>query len=552
MTFPDSEVVTYTYDSRMLLDSLTGTSNYVTDTQYDSAGRITSRALGSGLTPAYTYYAWNAQVSSVGQGGRLQNLLTGTLQDLNYIYDAVGNVTEIRDDVASETNTYGYDTLDRLTGWTLGSQTENYTYDSGTGNLASKAGITYTYDTNHPHAVASLSNGNTYSQDANGNQTTRVIGSDTYVLSYDAENRLIEVKKNSATIATFAYDGDGKQVKSVVNSTTTYFAGMHYQVEGGTITKYYFAGANRVAFRAGSTLYYPLSDHLGFTSLTTNNSGGLISELRYKPWGETRYTSGTTATSYRFTGQREESSFGLYFYNARWYDSSLGRFAQADTIVPNAGNSQAWDRYAYSINNPIKYVDPSGHCWGVASGIRGIPGYGTMCSNLEQGWKIATNPNASDGQQLFASAYIGVVVGAHVQLAVGVFILGCVAGHVCEAAASVGTSDEPAGIPVNQRGDPYPQVIDPRTGEPIPYPQDAEWTLPEDRTLRDGDYRQNYIDEWRERGYPEPEGGWSEYVIHHIDPLAYGGDNSFENGAPVTKDDHELFNDFWRHMQYVR
>jgi hypothetical protein len=47
------------------------------------------------------------------------------------------------------------------------------------------------------------------------------------------------------------------------------------------------------------------------------------------------------------------------FYNARWYDVSLGRFAQADTIVPPG--SQGLDRYAYTFNNPIRYVDPSGH-----------------------------------------------------------------------------------------------------------------------------------------------------------------------------------------------
>ena len=47
------------------------------------------------------------------------------------------------------------------------------------------------------------------------------------------------------------------------------------------------------------------------------------------------------------------------FYNARWYDPSLGRFAQADTIVP--GGVQGLDRYAYVQNNPLRYIDPTGH-----------------------------------------------------------------------------------------------------------------------------------------------------------------------------------------------
>ena len=74
-----------------------------------------------------------------------------------------------------------------------------------------------------------------------------------------------------------------------------------------------------------------------------------------------RYSSGTRQTRYDFTGQDSyESDFGLLFYNARFYDPQLGRFAQADTIVP--GGVQGYDRYAYVNNSPLNFVDPSGHC----------------------------------------------------------------------------------------------------------------------------------------------------------------------------------------------
>ena len=94
-------------------------------------------------------------------------------------------------------------------------------------------------------------------------------------------------------------------------------------------------------------------------------------ETRYKPWGEVRYTdlNKTLPTRYTFTGQYSyiaddatdigAAGFGLMFYNARWYDSALGRFAQADTIVP--GGVQGLDRYAYVANNPLRYIDPTGH-----------------------------------------------------------------------------------------------------------------------------------------------------------------------------------------------
>jgi RHS repeat-associated protein len=84
-------------------------------------------------------------------------------------------------------------------------------------------------------------------------------------------------------------------------------------------------------------------------------------EVRYKPWGTTRYTTGTSPTTFQFTGQRLESSFGLYFYGARWYDSYLNRWIQPDTIIPDTNNSQSYDRYAYVQNNPLKYIDPFGN-----------------------------------------------------------------------------------------------------------------------------------------------------------------------------------------------
>jgi RHS repeat-associated protein len=129
---------------------------------------------------------------------------------------------------------------------------------------------------------------------------------------------------------------------------------------GSTVRKYYYAGGVRVAMRTGEQTYYLLSDHLGSTNVTANSSGAQISKLLYKPWGETRYSTGSTPTTWRFTGQREDATIGLYFYNARYLDPQLGRFTQADTIVPEPGNPQALNRYAYVLNNPVRYTDPTG------------------------------------------------------------------------------------------------------------------------------------------------------------------------------------------------
>ena len=116
-----------------------------------------------------------------------------------------------------------------------------------------------------------------------------------------------------------------------------------------------------MAMRNGSTLKLTLSDHLGSMAVVTDLEGVRTGEVRYMPWGSDRYTYGTTPTSYRYTGQRQESYINLYWYNSRWYDPALGRFVQPDTIIPQSQGVQGNDRYAYTNNNPLKFTDSTGH-----------------------------------------------------------------------------------------------------------------------------------------------------------------------------------------------
>lgn len=99
----------------------------------------------------------------------------------------------------------------------------------------------------------------------------------------------------------FIYDGDGSRVKSEITLngvTTTYFVGSYYEKTGTSVTKYYYSGGQRVAIRKNDPLYYMFSDHLGSTSLTTDANGAKVSEMRYKSWGEVRYswTAGLSTT----------------------------------------------------------------------------------------------------------------------------------------------------------------------------------------------------------------------------------------------------------------
>jgi RHS repeat-associated protein len=248
----------------------------------------------------------------------------------------------------------------------------------------------YTYSDEKPHAVTSVDRGastDTYTYDANGNMTCRVEAGQTYVQSYNVENRMSTVLLVSGTCAdngtllagwAFTYDGDGSRVKQVYTDgistlTTYYYAGGTYEVRDdgttGTVWKYYAFAGMTVAVNDGSGLKYLLTDHLGSIVAVTDASGALLSQQRYLPFGQVRTDAGTiTQTDFGYTGQRDLDaqqnaySLGLMDYKARFYDPYITHFSQPDSIVPDLYNPQSLNRYSYVNNNPLRYTDPTGYC----------------------------------------------------------------------------------------------------------------------------------------------------------------------------------------------
>jgi len=129
---------------------------------------------------------------------------------------------------------------------------------------------------------------------------------------------------------------------------------------------YYYAGAQMIAMReltasGGNTLYFLHGDQLGSTSLTTSITGTVVSQQWYYPYGAPR-AGGGLPTQRTYTGQIADEGVGsLMYFNARYMSPLLGRFVSADTIVPNLFDPQSLNRYSYSLSNPLKYTDPSGH-----------------------------------------------------------------------------------------------------------------------------------------------------------------------------------------------
>lgn len=121
--------------------------------------------------------------------------------------------------------------------------------------------------------------------------------------------------------------------------------------------------------------YYYHRDHLGSTTLITNDSGEVVQRVEYQPTGETFIEQQDTSwvSPYKFNGRSAlrdsfettwrkkelDKMHGLDWYDssARYYDHVLGRFHQIDAL---AEKYYSWSPYAYCHNNPVILVDPDG------------------------------------------------------------------------------------------------------------------------------------------------------------------------------------------------
>src|SRR3989441_2331977 len=355
-----------------------------------------------------------------------------TIQNLTYGYDNKGNVTTITDTINGN-QTFGYDELNRLTSATgpYGSQTYSY---NEIGNMLSNPLVgAYTYPVSgassvRPHAVSSAGS-NSYGYDDNGN----MISGAGRTLTYDFENRSTSITSGSVT-TTLVYDGDGGRVKKIAGTLTVRYIGKLYECDNATCVKYVFAGDRRIAVKQvtnGLVDYYH-QDHLGSSSVITHGTTGAQEEnITYYPYGApSTNTSGTTPPTdvpYKYTGQELDNSTGLYFYGARYYDATLGRFISADTIVPSAGDPQAFNRYSYARNNPIILIDPTGHRF-----LGSIGKFFNSPIGMALGWALmpATQAFLQDQTRPYAIAVTAAVVGTMVAGPVGAWAGGGAFGAV--------------------------------------------------------------------------------------------------------------------------
>lgn len=169
-------------------------------------------------------------------------------------------------------------------------------------------------------------------------------------LTWNADNSLVGMVGPDNVTEGYGYDTEGQRVTRQraipqPNGVTTVYVGGIWEEDapsGTTRSLYQFNGkvvAQRAVTGSTATVTYLHGDHLGSVSASTDSASVLIAQQRYKPYGEVRQGVGTLPTKRGFTGQYQDDT-GFYYYNARYYDPGLARFASADSIVPGAASGK--------------------------------------------------------------------------------------------------------------------------------------------------------------------------------------------------------------------
>lgn len=275
------------------------------------------------------------------------------------------------DSIYGHEEAFAYDHLNRL----CEAGSDSYAYDTK-GNMTRRSGVgDYVYDVARPFAVSQV-------------PFNAMIPQREQFISYNALQQPDSIIEGGAT-ATFTYGADLQRSSMRVTRGETSLSAHYYD---GTFNSFHrLRGENldvkQILYLAGDAYTAPaaivrdygssswqlrhiIRDNQNSIVAVTDTAGNALERNSYDPWGVRR--DPVTLTPYapgeqpeltlgRGYGSHEHlGDFGLINMNARLYDPALCRFLSPDPIIQAPDNSQNFNRYSYCLNNPLKFIDPTG------------------------------------------------------------------------------------------------------------------------------------------------------------------------------------------------
>jgi RHS repeat-associated protein len=393
--------VQYTYNYGQLKsvrDFNTPSLVYWQSVATNAAGQATDELAGNGFHTLSNYDSITGRLNARTTGASSQ------IQNLSYLWDKAGNLTQRRDVASNLTEGFIYDNLYRVTSSTLNSVNNLTVSYAANGNILTKTGLTGTYNYTtaqtgctytgqalQPHAVRNAG-GVVYCYDKNGNMTLRG-GQATTWASY---NLPTQINKTATTYTQFSYGASRARYRQVSvtaagqnmpagTETTIYIGSLFEKVtKPSAVTEYkhtILAGGEAIAIKtlrsnSINDVRYLHKDHLGSVDAVTSDTATLVSRFSFDAFGKRRaagtwsgsptageWSTAAGVTHRGFTYHEQLDNVDLVHMNGRVYDPNIGRFLSADPIVQAPLMSQSINRYTYVMNNPLSLVDPSGFSW---------------------------------------------------------------------------------------------------------------------------------------------------------------------------------------------
>ncbi len=404
--------VHYTRDYSGILTSVTDSSGSgAPATEYwklltdDEGQRIATESQGDGATVTTYLYNTKSGAGCAGAGscmpGSLRVIRTSpgsnlsqSLQHFEYKYDAGGALQHIETydgSISVGSTDFANDVFGRLHNQNeIGPiilHSTTYAYSPG-GDIqsvtdASVGGTgtteSYVYHPSRPRLVESMGT-TTYGYDLKGRQISRngpAVEGASQSIEYNDLDLPERITVGGTQVHRFEYDAGGSRTVKRDPTTTTVYAGEHYRCSGATnpssntvsCTEHQygvFVGDRLIAEitkdSTGNTekQRYVHGDHLGSSTLITDETGTVIEKRSFKPFGQAKAAFTDTDLRAGFTGHEHDSELGLINMRGRMYDPKLRRFVTPDPFVTEPWNPAGLNRFAYVQNSPLNFVDPSG------------------------------------------------------------------------------------------------------------------------------------------------------------------------------------------------